>query len=256
VKVTLVPSAVSDGDGEPEQFLSSYLINDTVAIDAGSVGFLRPLEAQARVRHVLISHTHIDHVASLPIFLENVYQGLPDAPTIHGSDPVLRGLQDDVFNDRIWPDFVRLSRPEAPFLRLHRLETGQAIEVEGLHITPVPVNHVVPTNGFLIEDDRTAIVIASDTGPTEALWERVNRASNLKAVFLEVTFPNHLAWLADAAKHLTPALFAEEMRKVRASAQFLAVHIKARYRAQVVRELQALNIPRLEIAEPGRVYQF
>src|SRR5437870_9811391 len=99
---------------------------------------------QKRVQHVLITHTHIDHVGSLPIFVENIYEsGTPESVTIHGSAAVLESLRKDIFNDRVWPDFVGLSTPQDPFLKLGLLETEKTIELEGLRITPIPVTHVV-----------------------------------------------------------------------------------------------------------------
>ena len=107
MKVVLLPSAVG-GDAR-NQYLTSYVINDSIAIDAGSLGFHRTPEEQARVRHVLISHSHIDHMASLPLFVENVYQIHADTVTIHGNEAVLDCLRRDVFNDRLWPDMISLA---------------------------------------------------------------------------------------------------------------------------------------------------
>jgi len=257
VKITLVPSSVSERGGNQHQYLTSYLINDVLAVDAGSLGLWQTAAEQARIKHVLISHTHIDHIGSLPIFVENIYESdAGDCVTIHASQQALDALRQDIFNDRIWPDFVALSAPEAPFLKLEPLEAQKTIQLEGLSITPVPVNHVVPTLGFLIEDKNAAVLIVSDTGPTEAIWRRANSAPRLKAVFLEATFPDSLAWLAEVSKHLTPSLFAGEVRKLKERAAVIAVHIKARYLGQVIKELKALGIPGLEIGQFGRVYKF
>src|SRR5947199_2955985 len=108
VKVTLVPSSVSGNEGVQNQYLTSFLVNDTIAVDAGSLGFFGTPQQQEKVRHVLITHTHIDHTASLAIFVENAYLPTPDCPTIYGSDEVLDCLRRDIFNDRIWPDFLKL----------------------------------------------------------------------------------------------------------------------------------------------------
>ncbi len=177
----------------------------------------------------------------MPIFVENAYEGKADCVTIHGSETVLESLRGDIFNDRTWPDFVALSGGSAPFLRLEQLEPERPLEVEGLRITPISVNHVVPTLGFLVEDSRSAVLIASDTGPTELLWNYANQADHLDAVFLEAAFPNEMSELASISKHLTPALFGLELQKLRrASAAVIAVHIK--------RTLPQTDSPRVERA--------
>jgi ribonuclease BN (tRNA processing enzyme) len=255
VNVTLLPSGFASRT-EEQQFLTSFLVNDRLAVDAGSLGFYGTPPDQARVRHVLLSHLHIDHIASLPIFVENAYEGKGECVTVHAYADVLDGLRQHVFNERIWPDFMKLSRNQAPFLKLEPLEPGRTIELDGLRITPVPVNHVVPTLGYVIADDTATVVFPSDTGPTDAIWEHANAAANLKAVFLEATFPNDMAGLAQLSKHLTAATFAAEARKLHRTVPLIAVHIKARFYDQVVRELQALGLPNLEIGRQGKRYVF
>jgi ribonuclease BN (tRNA processing enzyme) len=256
VKVLLLPSAVAASDGEPEQLLTTYLLNDAVAVDAGSLGFYPPAWTRHRIRHVLLSHTHFDHCASLPVFLENVYDGSADCVTVHGSADVLDTLRQDVFNDRVWPDLLRLAPPEAPFVRFSLLEPLRPVTVEGLQLTPVPVHHTVPTFAFLVQSPTTAVLLVSDTGPTEQVWEVANRTADLRAVFLEASFPDELAWLAEAAQHLTPARFAAEVAKLRRPVPLYAVHLKPRYQQQIAAQLQALGVPQLHIARPGQPYQF
>jgi ribonuclease BN (tRNA processing enzyme) len=256
VEITLLPSNFPRPGEEQSMTVTSYVVNGVLAIDAGSLGLFHSPQEQARIRNVLLTHTHADHIGSLPLFVENVYEGGRDCVVIHGSEAVLDCLRRDVFNDRVWPDFIRLSRPEAPFLRLAELRAGVPLELAGLRITPVPVNHVVPTLGFILEDQTTAVVVPSDTGPTEEVWERANGLTNLKAVFLEAAFPNAMKWLADVSKHLTPEMFAGELRKLRRPARVFAVHIKPRYQARIGEELKALGLPNVEIAQPGHPYVF
>jgi ribonuclease BN (tRNA processing enzyme) len=118
------------------------------------------------------------------------------------------------------------------------------------------MDHVVPTLGFLVEQDNAAVVVASDTGPTEAIWQRARQVVNLRGVFLEATFPNAMQAFAGITKHLTPALFAREIAKLDRPVRTVAVHIKVAYYAQVVSELLALGLPELEIARFGEVYEF
>jgi ribonuclease BN (tRNA processing enzyme) len=255
VKITLLPSALGEDDDCSLQYLTSFLIDDALAIDAGCLGFFRTPREQARIKHVLLSHSHMDHIASLPLFLENTY-GEPSVVTVHGSEWVLNCLQGDLFNDRIWPDFIRLSREDAAFLKTAVLTPLVPVQLDGLTITPVPVDHVVPTLGFLVEDATTAVAISADTGPTEEIWRRANVLPNLKAVFLEATFPNAMAGLAAQAKHHTPRSFGEEMRKLRLPIPVFAYHIKAHFREQVVKELHELGLPNLMIAQAERPYLF
>src|SRR5262249_17779725 len=188
------------------------------------------------------------------IFVDTVYDGSGDCVTIHGSSHTLDVLRKDVFNNRLYPDFLHISTIRPPYLKLSELRPGEAVELEGLHITPVEVNHVVPTLGFVIRDAGAAVVIPSDTGPTEEIWKVARGTSNLKAVFLEMAFPESMGWLADLAKHLTPSLFAQEMRKLPAGVRFLAVHLHPRHRHQVLRELEGLGLADVEPCRVGEGY--
>ncbi|MBY0526757.1 MAG: 3',5'-cyclic-nucleotide phosphodiesterase [Gemmataceae bacterium] len=256
MKITLVPSPVGAAEEIPRQFLTSFLINDTIAIDAGSIGFYRSAHEQAHIKHVFLTHTHIDHIASLPIFVENSYEGRPDCVTIHGTAEVLQCLHTDMFNDRLWPDFLALSKPEAPFMRVATIVPGKTIEVDGIRLTPIPVNHVVPTVGYILEDGQSTVVIATDTAPTEEIWHRTNAMRNLKGVFLEATFPNELAWLADVSKHLTPDLLAKEIRKIEREVPIIVIHIKPRFSGKVVAEIENLKLPNVTIGKSGVPYTF
>jgi cAMP phosphodiesterase len=254
VKITLVESSV--GHGPRQQILASYIVNDSIVIDAGSIGFVSPLDVQKQVKHVFISHSHTDHLASLPIFIDNVYTPGPECPIVYGNADVLDCLQKHVFNERIWPDMIRLSAEETPFLKLQEIHTETTVEVDGVRITPVAVDHIVPAMGFILEDDEAAIAIVSDTNPTNRIWEVINEQQNLKAVLLEASFPNHMAWLAERAMHLTPELFAGALQKLKQPAQVIAIHIKTAFDEQIKKELADLNLSNVEIGEPGKTYEF
>jgi ribonuclease BN (tRNA processing enzyme) len=255
VKITLAPSAVVADENGPPHFLTSFLVNDSLAIDAGSLGLVS-LQDQAKIKHVFLSHSHIDHLATLPLFVENTFDPSRLPVTVHGNEHVIKCLQRDIFNDRLWPDFVSMSREGSSFLKLQTLTLGRTIVLEGLRITPVAVNHVVPTCGFIVDDGSAAVVIAGDTGPTEEIWQRANALPHLRAVFLEATFPNDMSELADVAKHLTPDLFAAEAAKVKDDVAIIAVHLKARHYSGIVEELRALGLPSLEIGRTGKTYEF
>ncbi len=255
MKVIFVPSTCP-GAAAPVQYLTSFVINDCIAIDAGALGFWQTPAEQAAIRHVFLSHTHIDHVASLPIFLSNIASFHGSPVKIYASDVVQESLRLDLFNGRVWPNFLEMTHERGRFAELVTIVSGQTLEVEGVRITPIAVDHVVPTLGFILEDAMSAVVIVSDTGPTQQIWTRANRTPNVKAVFLEATFPNEMASLAALTKHLTPAEFATEMAKLTCPATFFAVHLFARDREQVTQQLLALGLPNLQIAKFGKTYEF
>lgn len=247
---------VSVQNAARQQYVSSYLVNKTIAIDAGCLGFHGSPQEQEVIRHVFLTHSHSDHTASLPIFVENVWTATGDWPQIYGLPETLDSIQRHIFNEVMWPDFVALSRKMHPFLRMCPLHPGTPVEADGLRITPVMVNHIVPTVGYVITDGQAAIIIAGDTGSTNRLWEVARRTERLKAIFLEACFPNSLQALAEASYHLTPEMFEQEVAKMPPGVRVIATHIKVRYRDEVVRELHALRLPQLEIGECEREYDF
>ena len=236
------------------QFLVSFLVNDEVAIDAGALGILADLSRQQRVKHVFITHEHMDHIATLPIFLENVYEPGPDCVELLASREVLGFLHDDMFNGRVWPDFIDLSRPSDNFVRTTAIEPLKPIIRAGLTITPVPVSHGVDTTGLVVDDGRTAVAFPSDTGPTKCFWEHLASLDRLKAVFLEASFPRSLAELATITGHLSTATFADEIGKLPRQVRWIVVHRKARYAAQIAKELESLGLANVELVRPGHVY--
>jgi ribonuclease BN (tRNA processing enzyme) len=256
VKITLIPSGLFAHGASNSQYATSYVINNTVAIDAGSIGFYEQPRDQAAIRHVFLSHTHMDHLASLPTLLENIADLSETPVTLHASEEVQQCLRLDLFNGRLWANFLDLTHDNKPFVVVRTIASGQSVEVDGLRITPVAVDHIVPTLGFIIEDGSAAVVIPSDTGPTEEIWRRASQTPNLKAVFLEATFPDDMGSLADLTKHHTPASFIREMEKLPRPVPFFAVHLKARFREQLTRELLAHRPTGLQIAKIGTTYEF
>jgi ribonuclease BN (tRNA processing enzyme) len=143
-----------------------------------------------------------------------------------------------------------------PFLRLQTVQPEAAFELEGLTVTPVLVNHSVPTFAYIVQQGGTAVVFAADSGPTTRLWEVAQEVPGLRAVFLEASFPNRMKAVADASLHLTPESFGREAAKLPPGIRIIAVHLKVRYREEIIRELQELKLPSLEIGECEREYTF
>ncbi|MDA1018358.1 MAG: 3',5'-cyclic-nucleotide phosphodiesterase [Planctomycetota bacterium] len=254
MRIQLLPSSI--GDASAYQFSTSFLVNDRLAIDAGSLGFVGSPAEQARIRDVILTHAHIDHVASLPIHVENAFSPNASPVRVFGSLEVLNAVQAHLFNGIIWPDFVELTQQGLPFVELHPIQPNESREVCGVTITAFEVEHVVPTNAFVIEDEAVAVAIVTDTHRPADLLRKLATYPNLAAIFLEVTFPNHMSTMAEVSAHLTPAGFARELDAAGITVPTYAIHLKAAYRDQLVKEIDALELPNVEVAEPGRVYDF
>lgn len=255
MKIKLLGSSVEDT--ARRQYVSSYLINGTVAIDAGCLGLRGTPHEQEAIRHVFLTHSHADHTATLPIFIENAWTPAGNCPRVYGSPETLDSVQKHIFNNVVWPDFVALSRnTAAPFLYLCPLQAEVPVEAGGLRITPVRVDHVVPTFAYVVSDGNSAVIFGGDSGPTQRLWEVAHQTAGLRAVFLEACFPNSLTRLAEQSLHMTAAMFGREVAKIPPGVKVIAVHIKVRYRDEVVRELRALQLTDLEIGECEEDYTF
>lgn len=252
--IRLVASSI--GNGITYQYLMSYIVNGSVAIDAGCIGLLSPLDDQFRIRHVLLSHSHLDHIATLPIFLDNVYQDGPECVSIYGHPETLDSLRTDFFNGRVWPDLVELEKTGARFMKLIPLQPEETVRIESLEILPVELDHLMPTYGFVLTSEGVSVAIISDTAPTERIWEVLRETPNLEAIFLEASFPDSMQWLAEKSKHLCSSALSRELDKLGRPVRTIAVHIKPAYHEQIVRELSANNRGQIEIGETDRVYRF
>ncbi len=235
--------------------MTCLLINDTIALDAGSLSQALPIERQRRVETVLLTHSHMDHTSSLPFFVENVY-GKTKSIDVHASSPTIYSIRKHLFNNASWPDFTRLPNNLLPSILFRELEDEVPIVLEGVTFTPFFVDHLVPTFGYLIEQDGVSVVWSSDTGPTVRLWEIANAAPGLKAVFLDTSFDNSMQRIADLSLHLTPRTMAQEIQKLMLEVPIYLHHLKPPCIERVVHEVRALKNPRVGFLEQGRVYEF
>ena len=183
----------ADCPGHPT---TTLVIDGELALDAGALGWFAPPDEQARVRHVLLTHSHIDHVAGLPIFIDNVYQLRDEPPIVLGTPATLRALQSHVFNDTLMPDFVELGRRMPPFFQWQSLTPGVPVSLGRYTATPHAVDHTVPTVAFTIDDGTDAVAVVTDTAPVPALLELLASWPRLVAVYLEASFPTRMARLA------------------------------------------------------------
>jgi cAMP phosphodiesterase len=258
LQIQLLPSSFdSRGGASLAQRLTCFVIDDRVTIDAGSIGIALSEAQQRSVRDVIVTHPHMDHIASLPIFVDDLFGELREPVRIHATGEVIELLKADVFNDVVYPKFDLLKNTHGHVMEFVPFEPGREFKVAHLTCTAVSVNHIVPTIGLLVSDGTATVAFSSDTAETEEFWQVVNQAKTLHALFIEASFPDSMEGLAKASKHLTPASLRSELTKLDHNGMdILAVHVKPAYREQVIAELNLLNIDKLRVMEPGKVYEW
>jgi len=236
--------------------MTCLLVNGSIALDAGSLSQVLTVQQQVAVHTIVLSHSHMDHTNSLPFFIENVY-GKSERPIdIYASEATIYAIRKYLFNNATWPDFSRLPNHLLPALRFHEFQSEQPLTIDDVTFTPVPVDHLVPTHGFLIEQDGAAMLWSSDTGPTHRLWEIANRTPNLKALCIDTSFDNALQEIADVSLHLTPQTLALELEKLQRKVPILIHHLKPPCIERILQEVRRLRNPDLEFLEQGREYKF
>ncbi len=258
MKIKLLPSSFdANGRANLEQRLSCFIVDDRVAIDAGSIAIAASDAERATVRDIIITHPHMDHVATLPIFVDDLFATLDEPIRIHATPDVIRLLERDIFNGTVYPPFQKFSNSRTRVMEFVPFQTGESFNVAHLSVNAVPVTHIVPTIGMTLTDGLKTIAFSSDTSATEEFWQLVNHTTRVDALLIEASFPDALAKLAETSCHLTPSTLRQELRKLaHTDLDILAVHLKPSYRAQLVAELAALAIPRLSAMEPGRDYEW
>jgi ribonuclease BN (tRNA processing enzyme) len=216
---------------------TSMLLDSDTLIDAGTgVGDLSVAELTL-IDDVFVTHSHMDHVTSIP-FLADTVGGLRRKPiTIHATRETLGILREHLFNWKLWPDFTQIPDPKNPVLRYQEIEIGVPVSLGGRHITALPANHVVPAVGFQLDSGRASLVFTGDTTTNDALWPHVNRIRNLRYLIIETALSDRERELAVASKHLCPTLLAEELRKLTSSPDIYITHLKPREAELIMEEI-------------------
>lgn len=252
MRVHILPASAAGTPGHP---LTGFVIDGVLAVDAGPLGSVGTPDEQAKIADVLLTHAHIDHVAGLPIFLDNVYGMRAGCPAVHASRETLDALQSDIFNGRLMPDFIGMSARMPPFVSVHRVAPNRPFVVGRYTVTPIPLRHTIPTVGYLIDDKTDAVAILTDTGPIPEVLAAVAKWPRLRAVYLECSFPTAMAELAGVTQHLTVGQFLTGATLLPPAVRVYAVHVKPRYWDEVTAEVAAGGLANVSVGAGGRVVE-
>src|SRR5450759_2701694 len=205
---------------------TTMLIDDDILLDAGTgVGDLT-LEQLVKIDHVFVTHSHLDHVTSIPFLVDTVCWMRTQPIVIHSTRDTIRILKEHLFNWKIWPDFSQIPDGDNPFMIYEEVTVGETIKIGKREFTAVPANHVVPAVGYLIDSGNGSLLFSGDTSTNDALWEVANRTENLRYLIIETAFSNKEREIAIASKHLCPSMLAEELAKLTRQVEVYITHLK------------------------------
>ena len=205
---------------------TSFLIDQDILIDAGSGLNELSLSELSQIDHIFITHSHLDHICSLPLLVDSV-GWMRDRPvTIYATEATLAILRQHIFNWMIWPDFSVIPNPDQPVMRYQQIAVGEVIALQGRKITAVPAVHTVPAVGYHLDSGQGSLVFSGDTHVNDSLWTVVNRIKNLRYLIMETAFSEGEKSLAILSKHLCPSLLAGELAKFKGQAEIFVTHLK------------------------------
>lgn len=258
VKFQMLPSSFDEnGRASARQHLPCFVIDDSVALDAGSLAMAANDRQREQIRDVILTHAHLDHIAGLPLFVDDLFANLETPICVYATEEVIKTLEDNIFNWEIYPRFSELCNRRCRTMEYQPFVAGTEFAVKNLRVEAVEVNHKVPTVGLIISDGATRLAMSGDTAQMDGFWERVNESDEPDAVLIECAFPDDLSDLAEISHHLTPSALRTEIGKLKhRNCPVYIINLKPMYRESIVEQIERLNIENLRVLEVGKVYEW
>ncbi|ACO03172.1 MAG TPA: hypothetical protein DEP48_04565 [Persephonella sp.] len=229
---------------------STFLINDTVCIDAGNI--IEPLKEDIfKISHIFLTHSHFDHISDIPFLLDLTYSKREKPLYLYALKDTINTLKEDLFNQSIWPDFSKIKLPQTgePALQFIEISYYEEYTVDGIRVKTFPSEHTVPTSGFIINDQ---ILISGDTVSTDVIINQLKENPDIKKVFIDISFPERLEDIAYKSKHHSTKTVRDLIRKLNGHISIYGYHLKPLYAEEIKKELKDERVSFLE--EEDRFY--
>lgn len=233
---------------------TSLLVDGDILIDAGSgVGDLT-LDEMAAIRHIFLTHSHLDHIAFIPLMLDSIFEQRAESLVVHGQPATIEALQRHIFNWVIWPDFSRLPSIEHPVLRYEIMMPGQVMSMGERSFEMIPVEHAVPAVGYRVSCPTGVFAFSGDTSTNDSFWAGLNAHEHLDLLIVETAFYNADLAISRLAKHYCPSLLAEDLKKLRHRPVIYITHNKPGEEDIIFAEcLAVLDVHKLHRLKSGEV---
>lgn len=242
------------GGESPTHRTTAFLVDERLSLDAGALTSTLTLEDQKIIETVLVSHSHLDHVRDLATIADNRCQMKCAPLTVAGTKETIEHLRRHFFNDALWPDFTVIPDASQPTIIYQEIPLETPTRVLDYEVTAIAVDHTVDSAGFILDDGNGALAFSGDTGPTDRFWELLNERDNVRALLMEVSFPNREQTVASASGHHTPQTLLADLQKHKAPQDLatLLYHIKPPFQSEVEKEcakLKGLNLEVLKLLD-------
>lgn len=247
----------SGGIGGRHLRTTSLLIDQDILVDAGTgVEELSLAELKA-IDAVFITHSHLDHIATLPMLVDTVGEFRNKPLAVYATAATIEALKMHVFNWKIWPDFSEIPSVDAPFMHFAPIELGETLVFGHRRLTVLPAVHTVPAVGYLIDSGRASLAFSGDTGENEDFWTALNAVENLRYLIIETAFPDGQKKLALASRHLCPSLLASELAHLNRPAEIFITHLKPGHIEETMREIEEVAaVYRPRMLQNNHVFEF
>ncbi|WP_051205790.1 3',5'-cyclic-nucleotide phosphodiesterase [Oceanospirillum maris] len=222
----------------PGNRTTSILVDNDILLDAGSgVGDLQ-MQQMIQIKHIFISHSHLDHIAFLPFLVDSIFSQIEEPIQVYALPETIKALKAHIFNWVVWPDFSELPNKEKPVLVFNEIAPYQDIQVGERNITAVPVEHVVPGVGYVVTNQQgKTFAFSGDTATNDTLWEELNKRPRVDTLMIEAGYPNSMESLSKLAKHYTPQILAQDIKKLKHRPHLMISHLKPGLEVQISEEL-------------------
>jgi ribonuclease BN (tRNA processing enzyme) len=205
---------------------TSLLVDEDILIDGGTGISELTLDEMAAVRHIFVTHSHLDHIAGIPMLIDSVFDRIEEPVVLHARAETLQALQEHIFNWQVWPDFSCLPSRERPVLRFEVMLPGEKIRVGARSVEMIAVNHVIPAAGYRVQNGVGSFAFSGDTTSNDGFWEALNSHENLDLLIVESAFADEDCELSDKAFHYCPRLLAGDLKKLRHRPDLYLTHMK------------------------------
>jgi len=229
------------GSKTQDSQLSSYLLDEHTVIDTGNI--IATLgDDFLKIDNILITHAHFDHIVDLPTAIDTYYSRILRPIEIFATQKVIDILKDNIFNDKIWPDFSQISlmSGKGNTIIFNVIEYFKDYKIGNFTIKPYPNFHTYGSAGYIINDK---MVFTSDTFLCYHTWDFLNENKNLKQLVIEISFPSEYNRLAVLSKHLTPTLLQSELESLqRDDVKIYINHLKYEFKDKIIDELKEIGL--------------